>query len=378
MVLAPERVLKFEVDFDTAASDVPDSWVDLTDRISSREQISITVGPGSSGECKLTLHNRDRELDPTNPDATYQLWPMRHARLRVTVEGETFDLYRGFVEEWPPHWPEAAQAQIRVRLVDGLAWLALDSHDADLPAQKAGERIDALLDLAGWPEALRDLDEGQARLQPVEQTEASIRRLVGDAVDAEDGYLWVAGDGKITFRDRHATLGVDPVETVGPDGIPVAAVTPDFGAGPMVNVARVERADGRVFKHEDAESRHQFGPRDFPYRDLALPDVEAVALAQWAVVRYGWPSTWLHRLMVRTWQRPTRVLAVGPIDVVGFTHTPPGDGEAQEPVVVGAITHRISNVEWLTWWDCAPYFGEGPWLTLDTDAEFDGEWMLLP
>lgn len=364
----------FEVDFDAPASGTPGTWTDLTGRVWGGTRGRVDIG---RGEASLQLLNRDRHLDPTNPDAPYNLIPMRHARIVADVDGTPFPLFRGFVEEWPPVWPSADEARVAVRLVDGLAWLALSDTDVDLPAQKAGDRIGALLDLADWPEALRDLDEGQARLDPLEQVGANVRRLIEDTVEADQGRLWVAGDGKVTFRDRHATFDADPDATVGPEGIPVGAVSPSFGAGPMVNVARLEMADGRVFTTIDQESKDEFGPRDWPYRDLALPAAEAHGLGDWAVFRYGSPRTWLDRLQVRTWQRPNDVLAVGPSSRVTFTHEPPGDaGSAVVDVVVESVSHRIRSDEWLTFWDCEPWFGAGPWMVWLSDEATEGEaWL---
>lgn len=371
----------FEVAFDVNPGDEPDpaDWTDLSDRFADR--LTTVRGWGragqASGSASVRLHNRDRALDPTNTAATFNLKPMRHARLTVTYGATTYPLFRGWVDSWSPSWPEYGQAQVDVRLIDALAWLAMREVDLDLPAQKTGARIAALLDLAGWPAGLRDLDDGVVWLTPLVQDGANIRRAIEDVADAEDGSLWVAADGKVTFRSRHDRLDRTPTLTFGPSGIPVAAVDPSYDSQMLVTLARVELSSGQVFEVEDTAAVDAYGERDLAVRDLDLPDREATGLAQWIVYRLAEPTLWLDAVTVEGRDGPAGVWSVGLGDLVTFDHTPPGGGVVDVDMHVERIRHEVvTGGSWRASFDLSPYFGQGPWFEWLSDEAATGEsWL---
>lgn len=358
--------LKFEVAFDTDPASEPGVWTDLSARINgSPVQISQSVGDTSTAT--LVLNNRDRALDPTNGAATYNLVPWRHARLTATYNAVTYPLFRGFVEDWPPVWPEFNQGLVAVRLVDSLAWLALSEADVDLPEQESHERVTALLDLVGWPAGLRDISNGVVRLEPYEQVAASPYRVLQDTIDAEDGLLYVAPDGKITFRSRHHDFDAASTLTLGPNGLPVSAVSPRYGGRDLVNIARTELADGDVYEIVDDASVTAFGPHSLSMRDLSLRAAEAEALPQWYVVRYSSPrleldgvETKAHRTGALAQLLPGRLG-----DVVTFEHTPPGGGTVEMVGTLQSVEHSIGKGEWVTSMGLRHWHGEGPWFTWD-------------
>lgn len=360
--------LTLEVAFDTDPSAEPGVWTDLSDRVRSPVTVEQRQG-GDASTATMLLNNRDRAFDPTNSAAVHNLVPWRHARLSATYNAISYPLFRGFVEDWPPVWPEFNQGLINVRLVDGFTWLALTDADLDLPAQTTGERIAALLDLAGWPAGLRDIATGVVPLEPYEQDAANLLRVVIDSSDAEDGFLYVAPDGKITFRDRHHTFDASPTLAFGPSGLRVAAVSPRFGASGIVNTGRTELADGTVYEVIDDASVDAYGTQPWTARDLSLRAAEAEALPQWAVVRWSEPLLRLDGLETNGHDNngaPLPSLLNARIgDVATFQHTPPGGGTVDMTGVVTEFEHTIGKGEWVSGFALDSYHGEGPWLTLD-------------
>jgi hypothetical protein len=84
-----------------------------------------------AGEASVTLDNRDRRFDPSNTAGPYypNVVPMRHLRIRAT-EGSTYDLFRGFVEDWGQQWSGPAplglgDAVCEVHVVDAFKVLNL-------------------------------------------------------------------------------------------------------------------------------------------------------------------------------------------------------------------------------------------------------------
>ena len=371
--------ITFEVAFDTAPGiePGPSDWTDLSSRV--RHGLTIRHGTPQGGTCTLDLNNRDRQLDPTNDASPYNLIPSRHARVRVTYDDTTYDLWRGLVKSWDPVWPEAAQALVRVEITDVTRWLALLDADLDLPVQQTHERIGDLLDLAGLPSSLYDIGDGVVWLDPYAQESASLLRVLLDTTDAEDGLVYVAPDGALTTRSRHATFDQASQVTVGVDGIRVRSVDAGWGQSQIINLARMELADGTVYEIADQDSIDNLhGPHSFPVRDLPMPWHETVGYADWLVYRFADAHHRLSRLTLQAHHGD----ALGSIlprrvgDLVAFVHTPPGGGTATVEGTIGRVEHRVSGGAWTTVWDLEPYFGAGPWMEWYSDEAIEGEaWL---
>ncbi len=362
-------------DIDPAAEPGGGDWTDLSARAIDESPVDVTLGSGrltgrSPGSASIVLDNTDRLIDPTNTAATLNLVPWRHARLRAVIDAVTYPLFRGFVDAWPPTW-SAFDSLVSVRLVDGFAWLASQDADIDLPKQMSHERITALLDLAGWPAGLRDIATGAIELEPIEQSSANLYRSLIDAADAEDGELYCAPDGKITFRSRHARFSATPDITFGESGVAFSSASPvPWDTTKITNTARIELADGRVFEAIDDASVTAYGTRVLPTRDLALRAAEAEALAQWGVVRFAEPRLWVDRLVVESSEDGAllEVIERRVGDLAAIDHDPPAGADVDVQLNVERVNHSIGSVLWVTTFDLSPYFGEGPWFTWDDPA----------
>lgn len=396
--------LRFEVAFDVNPGDEPieADWSDLSDRLSSADGRTVTVthAPADSpGTAELTLNNRDRELDPTNmPEQmtwggvamtwggepmywgssgpTYNLVPMRHARLGVVVGATTYPLFRGFVEDWRPVWSEYNQGLVDVTLLHPLNHIAPLSADVDLPAQRSGERITAVLDLAGWSATRRDIATGTVWMEPFGQESANLLSLLHDTREAEDGLLHVDPAGDVVFRDRHYLFSTDATIQFGPDGHKVAA-DPGARNAPTVNIGRAEMADGTVYEYRDTTSVDEFGEKPWSVRDLPLPTVQAKALTSWTVNRFSDPPNWeLDTLKVHGHGRNVDLagllnLRLGHLG--DFGHIPPGGGTVELSGSVATIEHVIGKGEWNVTAPLKSWHGEGPWLEWGgADSKWDG------
>lgn len=366
--------ITFEVAFAVDPADEPTAgqWIDLSDRLDTK--IDVTLGAGrlsgsAQGAATVRLNNTDRAIDPTNSAATYNLVPMRHARLQAVIGATTYPLFRGFVDAWPPLWT-GFESWVTVRLVDGFAWLALQDADLDMAEQLSSARITDILDLAGWPAGLRDIGTGVITVTASEQNSANLLRTLQDTADAEDGDLYCAPDGKITFRSRHSRFDASSVMTLGEGGIAFEPATPAWDATLLTNTARVELDDGRVFEVIDDTSVTAYGTRVMPTRDLALSPAEAEGLAMWEVVRFAEPHLWVDGLSVveSTTGGIVAVLLRRVGHLVSVALTPPSGAAVAVDLCVERITHQISDKRWKASMDLSPDFGEGPWFTLDDDV----------
>jgi len=348
-------VVTFEVGYGQPPDTAAPTWTDVSSRVLN----PVRMERGSRGEARLALNDDDGAL---HPDTVGEVL-MAPARL---MDGTTA-LWRGLVSRWAPAW-SYNRAVREVRCVDAFAWFAVRDVDINFPEQKTGARIGAVLDAVGWPAGLRDIDAGQVWLSAQERDVVNVRQLLDDTADAEDGSLFVAADGTVTFRDRHDRLDATVALTVYGTG-----QTGDVGALDRIEtpydiellytIARVELEDGEVFEAVSANTA-QYGERELPIRDLSLPGYQAEALAGWAVYRYATPSVWIDRLPVDTTEAKASVLAVDIGSRVQLKHeTPSGAVETVSGHVEG-IRHDIETGRYVTTFEISPWFGEGPWLTL--------------
>jgi hypothetical protein len=365
--------LNFEVAFDVDPGDVPgpSDWTDLSSRIrgftGSYGRSRLTSGEGSA---TVLLGNQDGLLDPAT-STFYNLVPMRHARATLTIGVTTLPVFRGFVEGWSPVWPDPlAQADVEVRLVDAFAWLALQDADLDRPREMSDVRVGALLDASGWPSGLRDIQAGTVWADPYVQASGNLYRVLGDTADLEDGSLWVAPDGKVTFRNRHDRLDVASTVTLGVGGLAVASADPAYDSTWLTNIARVELADGDTFEAVDTASVAAYGPRVFPVRDLPLDATSSTALAQWVVLRFAEPVMWLDQADLPDRRDGTLATTVStPVGTrVTFSRVTPGGATFSFTGHVERVSYRATAATWDTTWELSPYFGTGPWLRWDDET----------
>lgn len=124
-------LLLVEVAFDTDPTAADQTWTDVTDyvrAISIRRGRDHELQRAEAGTLSVLLDNRDRRFDPTYTSGAYypNVLPMRQIRVRAYWGGTVYDLYRGFVEQWPQAWPEYGKdAVVEVTAFDALGALQL-------------------------------------------------------------------------------------------------------------------------------------------------------------------------------------------------------------------------------------------------------------
>lgn len=157
-----------------------------------------------------------------------------------------------------------------------------------LAGERTDQRLGRLADYIAIPTADRNFDVGDGTMgaqatsgkQPVE----AFREV--EAV--EDGQLFVAGDGDLTFHKRSRRYNVTPAVTLTASQIFDDLVFPgeDFG---LTNDMTVTRPGGSPARYVDQASIDEFGL----YRDSkevpAATDAATFSAASWRVGNYGTP-----------------------------------------------------------------------------------------
>lgn len=371
-----------------------DVWVDVTEwalrKFSSVRGRDRFLDEPQSGSAQFILNNRDRRFDPTaetlvdaDPDAPGsitastsgsdvtvewtsagtgepapyygQLVPMRRVRISaVSPRGVQRPVWHGYVKGWPT-WYDGGHSEASVQCVDSLAVLAatdLDETVAVGDGDGTGARIGRALDRAevAFP-ASRDLDAGRTTLGPTTFGENTLS-YVQKVARSENGWLYVAADGTVTFRDRHAALKTEPTVTFGTGGVPVHKFGVDTSADQLWNRIVVQLADGSEAVAEDASSREKFLTRTRQV-DTLLPTATAGdEAARWLLGRFAEERTRITHVTVKlnalTVDQQGQVLELDIPDRVSVVLNPAVGGPTMtvESVIEG-VSHDCTRADWM-------------------------------
>lgn len=267
---------------------------DLTDRCVS---LSVTRGrsestqPFQAGSCSLTFRNEDGLLDPENVDSEY--YPGVLVGRSVVVEVDALPVFRGVVQNIGLSYSVSGEALFTVDATDALSQLAVTNFAAGtvFGSQTSGARINSVLGLAsvGYG-GTTNVSTGQATLAA--ETTASEQNALAylQAIErSEDGFLFVAADGVLTFRDRHEVLEQPVTLTFSDDGIdlPYQQISRTVPINELYNrLSATVRATSNTVTVDDTDSQASFGIRATDLGDLLLPaDADVSELLSYVILR---------------------------------------------------------------------------------------------
>lgn len=362
--------LRFEVAFGVDLQDEPTTWTDLSSRLRT-DTLSWEYGR-DAGTGLLVLDNHDGHLTPENPLSPFwpDVEPMAHCRLTAIIDSDEYPVMEGFVENWTPQLRGQADLVVIPDLVDAWMVYAQAQTSVGFSMEKSGERIDALLDVVGWPSAKRDLDTGNTILQEYDASQRIVANAVKDAVEAEQGLLVVGPDGVVTFHERHRRInGGSPVATFAgattPSDAPYRSTVPRFGVESIWNDIQVEPTDRGLQRVSDTDSRDRFGHRWLPLSDLPIElDLVALDLAGGILLETKDPHLVIESMTLYG-HRSEDVLVQCLERRVGdkITLTPEYGGPRD--LYIGGVAHTVTGDTWTTRWALEPV------------SVYDGEWWIL-
>lgn len=236
-----------------------------------------------------------------------------------------------------------------------------------------GERVDRILDAAGWPAADRNIDTGQSTLQSAELGQTALAALQ-QVEQTEFGALFITGAGLVRFVDRLSLLTA-PYTTsqadFGDDGseLEYADITFEYGDQQIFNEARVSRSGGAVQVVGDPTSQIAYMRRSRVVDGLLHQDDSTSRdIASWIVTHYKDPILRVTgmKLEPSAGNEDThfpQVLGRELLDRVTVIRRPQSVGVAisQESMIQG-ITHNVTATEWVTEWNLSPAETQVYWI----------------
>ena len=166
---------------------------------------SNELGTAEVGSCIITLNNATGKYTPSNSlgDLYGKLLPKRPIRVRATYDGNTYNLFYGYIEEIIPH-PHLSEQDCVITAVDGVDFLS--RHDLSTALYKdavSGTIHGYILNDAGWPVAMRTLDTGQLTVPYWYGGDVKARCAQEELDDSEQGFSYIGGNGYFNFEDRY-------------------------------------------------------------------------------------------------------------------------------------------------------------------------------
>lgn len=395
LALHLDDVARGLLDTNTLAAD--DLLTDITEfvrDISLQRGSSRVEGPVvryEAGTATATLKNDDRRFDPTNLSGPYvsagatEVEPMRPVRFRATWAGVTYDLWRGYVDNWAlGYWKKRNYSEVVLTATDGFKVLSDADRAAGSPVgggEDSGARVHRILDSTDWETADRVIATGDTTLQATTLAGSALTELFLVA-DTEVGELYVDAAGRVVFRNRHALVtdersntsqaifGDDPdtvayVDAYEDDysdiyGVPTYElryydVTVEYDAEQLFNDVRIARTGGTQQTAQDATSRTKYLTHSYERTDL-LMESDGVALdyANFILQQTKDPELRFSTLVIRPHRDPDnlfpQVLGREIGDRITIKLQPPGGGTITRDVFVRGIRHEIHLDWWETTW----------------------------
>lgn len=273
--------------------------------------------PFPAGHGTVTLDNSDGRFYSFNTASPYSpnVKVGGPIRIRAAHNAITYKQIYGYVQSWSSPFPTEREELITVPFVETYARLVRKTIRASFTEESTDARIDAILDEAGWPAALRLLDAGVAEVATLTDVESTVAHRLLETVVAEQGEVFQAGGGWVRFKNRVANSGVSPAATFGPDApdLIYTDVTYDDNDELLYNEARVTIESGEQGVASDVTSPP--GPITFPpFTSIdIINQPEAQGVAEWIVGK--------HKDLTRR--------------ITGLTIDPAGDPDNLWPEVLG-------------------------------------------
>jgi hypothetical protein len=274
--------------------------VQLVDLTSMAENITITRGRNreleqfNAGTAAIRFSDPTRILDPLNTASPY--YPFVGPRNPVEVYADGIPIFTGVVGDWDLDYGYTAEGNVTTATCsDVFTVLARQAMNAWTPtAQLSGARVAAVL---SRPEIIyqggTSISDGVSTLGAYAVPEAqNVLQYLQNVTASEQGYLFIAADGTLTFRDRSDALNPSPTIAFTDDGTGVRyqTLTNEYGDELLYNYIQTQSPAGAVQTASDADSIALYQAQQYSKLDLLNSTTAEVAgLGDYLLGRYANP-----------------------------------------------------------------------------------------
>jgi len=330
------------------------AYADLTSLVMSiniRRGRNRQLDQFNAGTAQVVFNNNTRILDPLNDASIY--YPFVLPRSPIIIYANGTPIYTGFVEDWNLDYQNANQGRMVARCVDTFGTLANQQLNAFTPsAQTSGLRVDAVLDRPEVAyQGARSIGTGSSTLGAYAVSQdTNVLNYLQQVNTSEQGYLYTAADGTLTFKGRSSVL--NPVSgasfTTNGTGIPYMSLVNQYGSELLYNFIVTQSPAGGAQTSSDADSIALYQTQNYNLLNLLNSTTAEVAglgaylLGKYAnpVVRFTGVSVELAALTPAQWSILFAIDMTSIVTVQKDYSTGSPASESQTLITSG-IEHRI-------------------------------------
>jgi hypothetical protein len=274
--------------------------IQLVNVTSMVQSISITRGRNreleqfNAGTASIVFYDPTRIFDPLNASSPY--YPFVGPRNPVSVYANGIEIFCGFVADWDIAYGKTENANVTVAsCADAFTILANQNLNAWTPsAELSGARVSAVLDR---PEIIyqgpRSIDAGSSTLGAYAVNDGqNVLQYLQQVQASEQGYLFIAGDGTLTFRGRAASLNPSATVEFKDDGtgVPYMQMTNNYGDELLYNYIALDSPAGSPQTASDPTSIALYQAQQYSKLDLLnSTTAELDSMADYLLGRYKNP-----------------------------------------------------------------------------------------
>jgi hypothetical protein len=272
------------------------AFADLTHLV---ESVNITRGRNreltqfNAGTANVAFDNVTRVLDPLNDASIY--YPFVLPRCPIIILANGIPIYTGLVVDWNLDYDISNQDMMYAVCSDSFTVLANQSMEAFTPsAELSSARVTAVLDRPEIAyQGARSIGTGSSNLGAYAVAEnTNVLNYLQLVTKSEQGYLYMAADGTLTFKGRTDVLNpvADADFTTTGSGIPYQTLTNEFGDELLYNDIITESPAGGPFNAADSDSQALYQSQQYTATDLLNSTASEVEqLGQYLLGKYRNP-----------------------------------------------------------------------------------------
>jgi hypothetical protein len=272
------------------------AFADLTHLV---ESVNITRGRNreltqfNAGTANVAFDNVTRVLDPLNEASIY--YPFVLPRCPIIILANGIPIFTGLVVDWNLDYDISNQDMMYAVCSDSFTVLANQFMEAFTPsAELSSARVSAVLNR---PEinyqGARSIGTGSSNLGAYAVAEnTNVLNYLQLVTKSEQGYLYMAADGTLTFKGRTDVLNpvADADFTTTGSGIPYQTLTNEFGDELLYNDIVTESPAGGPFNAADSNSQALYQSQQYTATDLLNSTASEVEqLGQYLLGKYRNP-----------------------------------------------------------------------------------------
>ena len=376
--------LTVEVAFDSNPFDTSPSFTDISAYVRSfstnRGRIN-ELGQFGAGRATLVLSNADNRFNPTNTSSPYydsstgktKIQPLKRVRISAVYDSSTYRLFEGFLDKIPVTYPASGNDSVVTFTVSdafrifrqgdiqakgfrlglpGFSEIGQSTRLSFTPNtnELSSTRITNILNAVGWPSDRRDINTGTLQVGTQQSTD-NILTALQECETAENAQLFVASDGKVTFRNRDYRLSntkaINVQATFSNDGsnLPYVDVAVSFDDEEIINVYEWTRESGTTQYVADADSVLSYGAFVNQKSTINISNANVASIIQQKIAETSTPIKRFEKLVINPRQNTllwNQALGREFGDRIKVKVVNPNGSSFEDEVLIESIQHNVS------------------------------------